>query len=230
MIISTIVVDDQPLIRSAVRSLLEDQPDLTVLGEAATGTEAIDLTRRLRPNVVVMDIRMPIMDGIDATRILTTDPETADSHVLVLTTFEEDEYVFRALRAGASGFVGKGTDPDELVHAVRTVARGESLLSPRATRALIDRFLPRSADPDKVRTPDGIDDLTERELEIVILVAKGLSNEQIADRLVISPFTVKTHLNHAMSKLAVHDRAQIVILAYEHGLLSRGKAVPDPDL
>lgn len=220
MNISTIVVDDQPLIRSAVRSLLDAQPDLAVLGEAATGTGAIELTRRFHPTVIVMDIRMPIMDGIEATRILTTDPDTADCHVLVLTTFEEDEYVYGALKAGASGFVGKGADPDELVHAVRTVARGEALLSPKATQTLIDRFLPRSSTPPDLKRLTAVDELTERELEIILLVARGLANEEIASRLTISRLTVKTHLNHAMIKLGVHDRAQVVIFAYENGLIT----------
>lgn len=217
--IDAIIVDDQALIRSAVRSLLDGQPDINVVGEAKNGAEAIELAERAKPDVVVMDLRMPIMDGIEATRLLTGDPDRPGCHVLVLTTFEEDPNVFRALRAGASGFVGKGASPEELVHAVRTVAAGESLLSPRATRALINRFLPHSPDPDRSSPPAGFEELTERELEIVLLVAHGLSNDEIAGRLIISRLTVKTHLNRAMIKLGVHDRAQLVIYAYENRLL-----------
>ncbi|MFC7619218.1 response regulator [Microlunatus sp. GCM10028923] len=220
MTISVIIVDDQTLIRSAVRSLLDVDPELTVLGEASNGAEAVELVRRLRPAVVVMDIRMPGMDGIEATRVITGDPETAGCHVLILTTFEDDHYVFQALRAGASGFVGKGADPEELVHAVRTVARGEALLSARATRALIDRFVPRTPQAVPETSPDTAG-LTEREREIVVLVARGLSNDDIAEQLVISPLTVKTHLNRAMAKLSVHDRAQLVIFAYEHNLFGQ---------
>ncbi|GAB3767569.1 response regulator transcription factor [Microlunatus parietis] len=220
MTVGVIIVDDQALIRSAVRSLLDGDPELTVLGEARNGAEAVQLVRTLRPAVVVMDIRMPGMDGIEATRMIMDDPETAGCQVLILTTFEDDHYVFQALRAGASGFVGKGAGPDELVQAVRTIARGEALLSARATRALIDRFVPRTPQTVPEITPEAAG-LTERELEIVVLVARGLSNDEIAEHLVISPLTVKTHINRSMAKLSVHDRAQLVIFAYEHNLFSR---------
>ena len=170
-----------------------------------------------------MDIRMPIMDGIEATAKITADPSLSASRVLILTTFEEDEYVYRALQAGASGFIGKGTEPDDLVRAVRTVDRGETLLSPRATRSLIDRYVvPEAALTTTKAAVHLIGELTDREREVLILVAQGLSNDEIADGLVISPLTVKTHVNRAMFKLAAHDRAQLVIVAYESGLLRPG--------
>lgn len=221
--VSVLLVDDQTLIRTAVRALLAAASDVEVVGEATTGVEAVEQTARLAPDVVLMDIRMPVLDGIEATRRITTDPGTGQSRVLVLTTFEEDEYVFRALQAGASGFIGKGTEPEDLVRAVRTVSRGEALLSPRATRSLIDRFVVGgSAAAVGADARRRLDQLTEREREIVLLVASGLSNDEIAEALVISPLTVKTHVNRAMFKLAAHDRAQLVILAYEGGLLRPG--------
>lgn len=221
--ISVLLVDDQTLIRTAVRALLSSAPDLDVVGEATTGAEAVDQALLLQPNVILMDIRMPGMDGIEATSRITQDPRNAGSRVLILTTFEEDEYVFRALRAGASGFIGKGTEPDDLVHAVHTVSRGESLLSPRATRSLIDRYvIPAPAATTTAAAMRLVGQLTERERQILMLVAQGLSNDEIANHLVISPLTVKTHVNRAMFKLSAHDRAQLVIIAYESGLLTPG--------
>ena len=221
--ISVLLVDDQTLIRTAVRALLSSAPDLDVVGEATTGTEAVDQALLLQPDVILMDIRMPGMDGIEATSRITQDPRNAGSRVLILTTFEEDEYIFRALRAGASGFIGKGTEPDDLVRAVHTVSRGESLLSPRATKSLIDRYvIPAPAATTTAAALRLIGQLTERERQILMLVAQGLSNDEIADHLVISPLTVKTHVNRAMFKLSAHDRAQLVIIAYESGLLTPG--------
>lgn len=217
MSIRVLLADDQPLVRGGFAVFVNSAPDMTVVGEAGTGRHAVELARSLRPDVVVMDVRMPDGDGLAATREITGDPALAGTRVLVLTTFEVDEYVFQALRAGASGFLGKSAEVDELLAAVRTVHRGESLLSPAATRALIGRFLtqpdPRSA------APGALPGLTDREREVVALVGAGLSNEDIARRLVLSPHTAKTHVNRAMAKLGVHDRAQLVIVAYEAGLL-----------
>lgn len=221
--ITVLLADDQTLIRTAVRALLGAAEDIEVVGEATTGAEAVAQARTLKPDVILMDIRMPIMDGIEATTRITADPSLPASRVLILTTFEEDEYVYRALQAGASGFIGKGTEPDDLVRAVRTVDRGEALLSPRATRSLIDRYVvPDAALTTTTAAVKQIGELTDRERQILILVAQGLSNDEIADQLVISPLTVKTHVNRAMFKLAAHDRAQLVIVAYESGLLRPG--------
>jgi DNA-binding NarL/FixJ family response regulator len=217
--ISVLVVDDQALIRSAVRDIVNREADLTVVGECADGQDAIDEAARLRPEVILMDIRMPRLDGIAATAAICGNPALSESRILILTTFEEDEFIVAALRAGASGFVGKGTDADELIRAIRTVHRGEALLSPTATRALIDRFV-IAGHPSTSSAIASLDSLTERELEILRLVARGLSNQEIADDLVISPHTVKTHVNRTMSKLAAHDRAQLVVLAYESGLVT----------
>ena len=221
--ISVLLADDQTLIRTSVRALLGAADDIEVTGEATTGAEAVEQARTLHPDVILMDIRMPIMDGIEATAKITADPSLSASRVLILTTFEEDEYVYRALQAGASGFIGKGTEPDDLVRAVRTVDHGEALLSPRATRSLIDRYVvPEAALTTTKAAVHLIGELTDREREVLILVAQGLSNDEIADGLVISPLTVKTHVNRAMFKLAAHDRAQLVIVAYESGLLRPG--------
>ena len=221
--ISVLLADDQTLIRTAVRALLGASGEIEVVGEATTGLEAVEQTGRLHPDVILMDIRMPVMDGIEATARIVADPELKSSRVVILTTFEEDEYVFRALQAGASGFIGKGTEPDDLVRAVQTIHRGDTLLSPRATKTLIDRYVVSAA---AVTTTTAavhrVGDLTDREREVLVLVAQGLSNDEIADRLVISPLTVKTHVNRAMFKLAAHDRAQLVIVAYESGLLRAG--------
>ncbi|GIJ43442.1 DNA-binding response regulator [Virgisporangium aliadipatigenens] len=211
--IRVVLADDQPLVRSGFALFVNAAADMTVVGEASTGHQAVELARTARADVVVMDIRMPSLDGIAATRMLVA--ESPSARVLVLTTFEIDEYVFQALRAGASGFLGKSAEPGELLDAIRLVHRGEQLLSPAATRALIARFL---------RTPDGVptgslDALTEREREVVALVAAGLSNEDIARQLVVSPHTAKTHVNRAMAKTGARDRAQLVIAAYRAGLV-----------
>ncbi|SDN69088.1 response regulator transcription factor [Actinacidiphila guanduensis] len=221
MTVRVLLADDQALLRGAFRMLVESEPDMAVVGEAADGAEAVRLARAEHPDVVLMDIRMPGTDGIEATRAITGDPELAGTGVLVLTTFEADEYVVRAILAGASGFLGKGAEPDELLDAIRTVARGEALLSPSATKSLIANFVAqqRLADNDAARTVPGLDTLTAREREVLVEVACGHSNDAIAARLGVSPLTVKTHINHTMSKLAAHDRAQLVVAAYESGLV-----------
>lgn len=218
MTIRVLLADDQALLRGTFKLLIDTTPDMTVVAEAATGAEAVKQTSEHRPDVVVMDIRMPGLDGIDATRRITSDPELAGSRVLVLTTFEIDEYVAEALHAGASGFVGKGVNPTDLLTAIRTVARGEALLSAVATRVLIDRVL---AGPATV-PPHGADRLlllTGREREVLALVAHGLSNDEIAVRLHITTMTAKTHVNRAMTKTGARDRAQLVVLAYRSGLV-----------
>jgi DNA-binding NarL/FixJ family response regulator len=215
--IRVLLADDQPLVRSGFALFIAAAPDMDVVGEAATGREAVELAKSCRADVIVMDIRMPDLDGLAATRLITADPDLAGTRVLVLTTFEVDEHVFQALRAGASGFLGKSAEIDELLDAIRTVHRGDSLLSPAATKALITRFL--NQPEHRPRVTDQIATLTEREREVVTLVATGLSNEDIAARLVVSPHTAKTHVNRAMTKLGAHDRAQLVIHAYEAGLI-----------
>ncbi|GAB3081747.1 response regulator transcription factor [Micromonospora schwarzwaldensis] len=218
MTVRVLLADDQTLIRAGFRALVDSAPDLCVVGEAATGREAVERARATRADVVLMDIRMPELDGLAATREITADEDLAGVRVLILTTFEVDEYVFEALRAGASGFLGKGVEPAELLDAIRTVAAGEALLSPKATRGLIARFLAQP-DPRPGATPERLRALTEREREVVTLVAAGLSNEQIAQRLVVSPLTAKTHVNRAMTKLDARDRAQLVVIAYQSGLV-----------
>jgi DNA-binding NarL/FixJ family response regulator len=219
--IRVVLADDQPLVRGAFALFVESAPDLTVVGEAATGREAVALARSETADVVVMDIRMPDLDGLAATRLITGDDTLAGVRVLVLTTFEVDEHVFEALRAGASGFLGKNAEIEELLDAIRTVHRGEALLSATATHALISRFLRQ---PERLSgcTDERLATLTDREREVLTLVATGLSNDDIADHLVVSPHTVKTHINRAMTKLGAHDRAQLVILAYESGLVRPG--------
>ncbi|SHN26519.1 response regulator transcription factor [Cryptosporangium aurantiacum] len=221
MTIRVVLADDQPLVRGAFALFVGSAPDLTVVGEAATGREAVDLARSTGADVVVMDIRMPDLDGLTATRLITADETLAGVRVLILTTFEVDEYVFEALRSGAGGFLGKNADVDELLDAIRTVHRGDALLSPAATQALIARFL-RQPDQPAACTDGRLATLTDREREVLTLVATGLSNDDIADHLVVSPHTVKTHVNRAMAKLGAHDRAQLVILAYESGLVRPG--------
>lgn len=215
MTIRVLLADDQELLRATFRLLLDSTDDIEVVGEASTGREAVDRTRATRADLVLMDIRMPGLDGIAATRLITNDEALAGVKVLILTTFETDELVLEAIRAGASGFLGKGTDPASLLSAIRTVADGEQLLSPAATRAVIEQIA--SAPPSRPRP--GIDDLTDREREITVLVARGLSNTEIAEQLYISPATAKTHVNRAMMKTAARDRAQLVVFAYESGLM-----------
>ncbi|MCM3696358.1 response regulator transcription factor [Microbacterium oleivorans] len=217
---TVLVVDDQPLVRQAVTDILAAADDIEVIGSAADGREALRAATRDRPDVVVMDIRMPVLDGIAATAAICAVAELSATRVLILTTFEEDEYLVAALRAGASGFVGKGAEPQEIVRAVRAVHAGDALLSPVATRALIDRFV---ATPQLKLTPSvSLEQLTEREREVLLMVARGRSNQEIAADLFISPHTAKTHVNRIMAKVHAHDRAQLVILAYESGLLTAG--------
>ena len=220
--IRILLADDQALLRGTFRLLLDSTPDFEVVAEAGDGAAAAKLAQELRPDLVLMDIRMPVLDGLEATRLIAADPELAGVKVLILTTFEQDEYVAEALRAGAGGFLGKGVDPEELLRAIRIVAGGESLLSPAATRALIARFLaqPSASDPPTVTAP--LNALTARELEVVTLVAAGLSNEEIASQLFVTPLTAKTHVNRAMTKLGARDRAQVVVIAYESGLVRPG--------
>jgi len=214
--VRVLIADDQDIVRAGLRLMIDSAPDLTVVAEAA----AVRLAREARAEVVLMDIRMPELDGLAATRRITSDEDLAGVRVLILTTFEVDEFVFEALRAGASGFLGKGARPEALIDAIRTVARGESLLSPAATRGLIARYLALD-DRSQAPTPDLLDALTDREREIVTLVATGMSNAEIAKQLTLSPLTVKTHVNHAMTKLGARDRAQVVVIAYQAGLRGR---------
>ncbi|GAB3209959.1 response regulator [Marinactinospora thermotolerans] len=217
MTIRVLLVDDQTLIRAGFRVLIDSAPDMEVVGEAASGGEAIDLARRCRCDVILMDIRMPGIDGLAATRAITADESLAGVRILILTTFEIDEYVFQALRAGASGFLGKSVEPAELLAAIRQVERGDALLSPKATRSLIEHFLDQP-EPGPGIAPERVSALTAREREVVGLVAEGLSNDEIAERLVVAPLTVKTHANRAMVKLGARDRAQLVVMAYQTGL------------
>ncbi|MFF4342612.1 response regulator [Kitasatospora sp. NPDC001540] len=216
--IRVLLADDQTLVRAGFRALIDAQPDLQAVGEAEDGERALALARELRPDVVLMDIRMPRLDGLAATRRICADPELADVRVVVLTTFELDEYVFEALRAGAAGFLVKDTEPGDLLRAVRVAAAGDALLSPGVTRRLIGEFAARSKEPSTAR----LDVLTEREREVLALVGLGLTNEDIARRLVVSPLTAKTHVSRTMVKLGARDRAQLVVLAYESGLVRPG--------
>lgn len=213
------LADDQSLVRAGFRMLLQAEDDITVVGEVDDGAAAIALARTAKPDVVLMDVRMPGMDGLEATRQITADPALAAVRILILTTFELDEYVFEALRSGASGFLVKHTDPPELLHAVRVVAAGEALLSPSVTRRLIAEFASRPA--RRGATPAALAALTDREREVVGLVAEGLTNDEIAAELVVSPATARTHVSRAMMKLAARDRAQLVVFAYQSGLVRR---------
>ncbi|CAA9484522.1 MAG: Two-component transcriptional response regulator, LuxR family [uncultured Solirubrobacteraceae bacterium] len=215
------LADDQALVRAGLRALLATEDGIEVVGEAADGDEAVAVVARERPDVVLMDVRMPGTDGLEATRRIVADDTLSDVRVVVLTTFELDEYVFEALRAGAAGFLLKDVEPAELVRAVRVVAAGESLLSPSVTRRVVERF----ADTRASTAPAAglLDELTEREAEVVALVGAGLSNHEIADRLVISPATARTHVSRSMLKVAARDRAQLVVFAYEAGLVAPGR-------
>ncbi len=221
MAIRVLLVDDQPLLRTGFRMILEAEQDLAVVGEAGDGLQALDQVRALQPDVVLMDIRMPRMDGVEATRQITGPERDGPAKVLVLTTFDLDEYVFEALRAGASGFLVKDTDPVELLRAVRVVAEGDALLSPGVTRRLIGEFV-RSANRPAPTGPT-LDALTDREREVLGLVGRGLNNEEIAGELFISTATARTHVSRAMTKLHARDRAQLVVVAYESGLLTPGR-------
>jgi DNA-binding NarL/FixJ family response regulator len=225
MTIRVLLADDQTLIRAGFRVLIESAADLEVVGEATTGHEAVALARSARADVVLMDIRMPVMDGLQATRLITADEDLAGVRVLILTTFEIDENVLAALRAGASGFLSKGVEPTDLLDAIRLVASGEALLSPGATRSLIARFL-GTPEPGPLPAPARLDGLTDREREVLALVAAGLSNDEIAERLYVSPLTAKTHINRAMTKLGARDRAQLVVIAYQSGLVRPGDPPP----
>jgi DNA-binding NarL/FixJ family response regulator len=218
-VITILIVDDQALIREGFRSLLDSEPDLSVVEVAEDGARGLQLARELRPDVVVMDIRMPTMDGLEATRLIRSEPKLSETRVLILTTYDLDEYLFEALRAGASGFLLKDVPVQELRNAIRVVAAGEALLSPSVTRSLIEEFI-RAPQPSPARRAAGaMTSLTARELDITRLVAQGLSNSEIADALVLSHATIKTHLSRILSKLDLRDRVQLVISAYEAGLI-----------
>ena len=221
MTIRVLLADDQALVRTGFRLILASEPGLEVVGEAPDGRMAIELARRARPDVVIMDVRMPVMDGVEATRALAG-PDVRDPvKVLILTTFDLDEYVVDALRAGASGFLLKDTPPEDLVRAIRIVASGDALLAPSVTRRLLDRFAAQAVPASPL--PAGLEDLTGRELEVLKLVAKGLSNAEIADELVLGETTVKTHVSRILAKLDLRDRVQAVVLAYEAGLATPGQ-------
>jgi len=222
MTIRVLLADDQALIRAGYKMILDAEPDLEVVGEAVNGRDAVFLARTTRADVVLMDLRMPEVDGIEATRRIAADDDLAGVRILVLTTFENDENVLHAVRAGASGFLGKNVGPDELIHAVRIVAAGDALLSPKATRGLVQHVL----DQPVPQPAAALAHLTDREREIVGLVAHGLSNEDIAERLHLSPLTAKTHVNRAMTKLGARDRAQLVVFAYQNGLVRPGDTPP----
>jgi DNA-binding NarL/FixJ family response regulator len=217
------LADDQVLIRSGIRSLLDAEDDIEVVAEAADGQQAVALAASHRPDIALLDIQMPVLDGIEATRQIVADERLAGVHVVILTNFGLDEYIFRALRVGASGFLLKDTQPAELLHALRVAVRGDALLSPAITRRLISEFVARP--PDAVATA-GMESLTNREREVVALVAHGLSNDEIADAMVLSPATVKTHVSHAMLKLGARDRAQLVVFAYQSALVTPRTAGP----
>ncbi|MFJ3775754.1 response regulator [Streptomyces sp. NPDC090075] len=219
MSIRVLLVDDQALLRGTFRLLIDSCADLEVVGEAADGREAVELARTHHPDIVLMDIRMPGTDGLAATAAICADPDLADTRVLVLTMYETDEYVARALRVGASGFLGKYVTTDTLLAGIRTVAAGEALLSPGATRALITRFLSGPAPDTLLAPPERLDDLTPREREVTALAARGRSNDEIAEELVLSVLTVRSHIQRSLTKLGARDRAQLVVIAYQTGLV-----------
>ena len=221
MPIRIVLVDDQQLVRAGFRLILQGEPDLQVVGEAGDGLSAVELIRRVRPDVVLMDLRMPALDGVEATRRLATHGRSAPTKVLILTTFDADEYVVEALRAGASGFLLKDAPPEKLIEAIHVVAAGDALLAPSVTRRLLDRFASRLPSSDGARDAM-LRDLTERELDVLRLIARGMSNAQIAAELSLSEATVKTHVSHILDKLGLRDRVQAVVLAYESGLVIPG--------
>jgi DNA-binding NarL/FixJ family response regulator len=218
-VIKVLIADDEALVRGGFRLILDTQPDMEIVGEASNGREALDLARELRPDVVLLDIRMPELDGLEAARRLLTNPDAP--RVLVLTTFDTDEYVYEAMKAGASGFLLKAVRPEQLADAVRTVAAGDTLLAPAITRRLIEEFV---QGPAPGAAPEALEELTERELEVLKLIARGMSNAQVAAELVVSEATVKTHVTHILRKLDLSDRVQAVVLAYESGLIRAGDA------
>jgi DNA-binding NarL/FixJ family response regulator len=219
-VIRVLLADDQSLVRAGFRALLDAQPDIEVIGEAADGAEALAEVHELRPDVVLMDIRMPLLDGLATTRRITGEQELRDVKVVMLTTFELDEYVFEAMRAGASGFLVKHTEPAELVRAVRVVADGDALLSPSVTRRLVAEFAARTKEP--AGPPTALAELTSREREVMALVAEGLTNAEIGERLFMSPATARTHVSRILTKLGARDRTQLVVMAYESGLVRPG--------
>lgn len=218
MSIRVLLVDDQALVRGGFKALLGSDPEIEVIGEAANGVEAVALARRQKPDVILMDVRMPDMDGLEATRQILSGEPPVDTKVLILTTFDLDEYVYDGLRAGASGFVLKDIEPSELIQAVHVIARGEALLAPSITRRLIAEFASKRR--PQAGTTGRLSDLTEREREVLVLIARGMNNDEIAEELVISPATSKTHVSRIMSKLDARDRAQLVVIAYESGLVT----------
>jgi DNA-binding NarL/FixJ family response regulator len=220
-VLRVVLADDQVMVRSGLRALLAAEPDLEVVGEAGDGRQALEAVRNQHPDVVVMDIRMPVLDGLEATRAIADDPELAGVRVLVLTTYDEDALVFEAIRAGAAGFLLKDAEPTELLRGIRIAAAGDALLAPQAARRLVAAFA--STPAPKGPAAKALEQLTEREREVVALVGRGLSNDEIADLLVISPATARTHVSRAMVKLAARDRAQLVVFAYESGLVHPGQ-------
>jgi DNA-binding NarL/FixJ family response regulator len=221
MKLGVVLADDQPLIRAGLRTTIDHADDLEVVGEAADGAQAVDVTRATRPDVVLMDVRMPVLDGIEATQRITGDATLAGVRVLILTTFDLDEYVYAALRAGASGFLLKDSRPEDILGAIRVVAAGDALLAPSVTRRLIEEF-GRRAEIEPIARPE-LAALTDREREVLALVGRGLSNTEIGESLYVSPATAKTHVSHVMTKLYARDRAQLVVMAYESGLVHPGE-------